>query len=347
MKKRPLPHMDDEQLIKYLTRELTDADAAAIRRSIEADPAAQQYLEQMEKIWNASGAIKDFQCIDPASDWPALRAKIGFPRIAAKPSALRQARHLTLRFVRVAAAILLVFAAGFMIYYYAGNGALSKMEWTARTAPDHTEAFTLPDGSQVFLNVGSRLVYPTRFKGLKRIVRLDGEAFFEVVPDGDRAFMIHASDLASVEVLGTSFNLRTDTGQRKVMLNVLNGKVAFFPKGKRRQAVEVNKDENAEYHNGTITQDVSLDLNFLSWKTQKLVFENTPLPQVMEQLSRYYHKQFIISDPGVDTLALTGTYQNQALEDVLEEISMVLDIAFTETQGMIRVISLDAESNEK
>jgi ferric-dicitrate binding protein FerR (iron transport regulator) len=67
----------------------------------------------------------------------------------------------------------------------------------------------------------------------------------------------------------------------------------------------------------------------------------------MEQLGRHYHKEFIIRDPGVDTMALTGTYKNQDLEDVLEEISLVLDIAFQETDGRIVVTSVEVQINEQ
>jgi ferric-dicitrate binding protein FerR (iron transport regulator) len=347
MKNLHAKNMDDDLLIKYLTGDLSAEDAEAIRLAIEADPAKKEYLEQMEKIWKLSGGIKDFQRIDTTGDWDSLRGRFGFSQQAATPSLINKTRSLAFRMIRVAAMILLVFAAGFMIYYYTGSGALSRMDWTTLAAPDHMEEITLPDGSHVSLNAGSSLAYPAHFKGRKRTVRLDGEAFFEVAGNEDKAFIIHVSEVATAEVLGTSFNLRTDPDKKKVLLNVLTGKVAFFPKGKRRQAIVLSKDEHAEYHNGKIRQQVSLDLNFLSWKTRTLVFENTPLPQVMEQLGRHYHREFMIRDPGIDTLALTGTYQNQEIAEVLEEMALVLGIAFKETDGMILVTTSDAQTHEE
>jgi transmembrane sensor len=339
--------MDDTLLIKFLRGELSGEDSEAIRISIEADPAKREYLEQMERIWKLSGSIKDFQRIDTTKDWNSIHEKFGFSSPSAEPSRFNKSRSLAFMIVRLAALVLLLFASGFMIYYYTGNGAISRMEWTSFAAPDHTEEITLPDGSIVSLNAGSRLAYPVEFKGRKRTVELNGEAFFEVARNENKAFIIHVTDMATVEVLGTSFNLRTDPGKKKVLLNVLSGKVSFFPKGKRRQAIVLSKDERAEYHNGKIHQQFSLDLNFLSWKTRTLVFENTPLPQVMEQLGRHYHKEIIIRDPRVDALALTGTYKNQELEEVLEEIGLVLDIEIKETEGMILVTTFDAQSNEE
>jgi transmembrane sensor len=339
--------MDDDLLIKFLRGELTGEDSEAIRISIETDPSKREYLEQMEKIWMLSGSIKDFQRIDTASDWKSIHERFGFSPPSAEPSVFHKNRRLAFPIVRVAALILLLFVSGFMIYYFTGNGAISRTKWTSLAAPDHMEEITLPDGSMVSLNAGSSLTYPVEFMGRKRTVKLNGEAFFEVARNENKTFIIHVSDMATVEVLGTSFNLRADPGKKKVLLNVLSGKVSFFPKGKRGQAIVLSRDEHAEYHNGKIHQQVSQDLNFLSWKTRILAFENTPLPQVLEQLGRHYHKEFIIRDTGVDTLALTGTYKNQELNEVLEEIGLVLDLEIMETDGMIQVSTFDAQSNEE
>ena len=122
---------------------------------------------------------------------------------------------------------------------------------------------------------------------------------------------------------------------------------AFYPKGKKKQALLLGKDEHAEYHNGHIQQHVSFDLNFLSWKTRTLIFDNTPLPQVLKQLGKHFYKEFHIMDTKLDTLALTGTFKNQKIDDVLQEISRVLDIAFEETDGRIQVRAFDVQTNEE
>jgi ferric-dicitrate binding protein FerR (iron transport regulator) len=345
MKMQPANIMDDELLMKYLTGNLTAEESETFRLSMEAEPANRKYLEQMELIWKSSGSIREFQSIDAAKDWNSLRERFGFSKQPEEHHPSRQIRRMTFRIMRVAAIILLAFASAFMIYYYTGN--LSKMDWITLDAPDQLEEITLPDGSRVSLNTGSRLAYPAEFKGRKRTVKLEGEAFFEVARNEDRAFIVIVADEASTEVLGTSFHLREDPGKKRVFLNVLTGKVAFYPKGKKKKALVLGKDEHAEYHNGHIQQHVSLDLNFLSWKTRTLIFDNSPLPQVLKQLGKHYHKEFHIMDRGLDTLALTGTYKNQKIDNVLEEISLVLDIAFEEADGRIQVRAFSVQTNEE
>lgn len=339
--------MDDELLLKYLSGDLTAEESKTIRLFLEAAPANREYLEQMEQIWKSSGSIRDFQSIDAAADWNSLHEKFGFSKQAREHHPSRQFRRMTYRVMRVAALILLAFASAVFIYYYTGNGRFSKLDWVTLDASEQSGEIILPDGSKVSINTGSRLSYPVEFKGSKRTVKLEGEAFFEVARNEEKAFVVIVADEASTEVLGTSFHLREDPGKKRVFLTVLSGKVAFYPKGKKKEALVLGRDEHAEYHNGHIKQHISFDLNFLSWKTRTLTFDNTPLPQVLLQLGKHYRKEFHIVDVGLDTLALTGTYKNQKIEDVLEEISLVLDIAFEVTDGRIQVESLDVQNNEE
>jgi transmembrane sensor len=347
MKKQAVHIMDEELLMKYLTGNLSVEESETVRLSMEAEPAKREYLEHMEQIWKSSGSIREFQSLDAAGDWNSLRERFGFSKQAQEHHPSRQIRRMTYRIMRVAALILLIFASTFLIYYYTGNGRLSKLDWITLDAAVQQEEVTLPDGSRVSLNTGSRLAYPAEFKGLKRAVKLQGEAFFEVARNEEKAFIVIVADEASTEVLGTSFHLKEDPGKRQVFLNVLTGKVAFYPKGKKKRALVLGKNEHAEYHNGQIHQPVSINLNFLSWKTRTLTFENAPLPEVLKQLGKHYQREFRIRDVRLDTLALTGTYKNQDIEDVLEEISLVLDIAFEETDGMIQVRAFDSETNEE
>jgi ferric-dicitrate binding protein FerR (iron transport regulator) len=347
MKKKRAYQLNEKLLMRYFTGGLTSQESDEIRKSVEADPGKRECLEQMEKIWNSSGSIKDFQAIDLFGDWNRLRGKMMFSEQAGRTRTNLgiHSRSLSYKLIRVAALILLAFASAFMLYYYTSNGPLSKRDWITVDVGDEPGEVKLPDGSMVSLNLYSNIAYPAGFKGRVRTVKLEGEAFFEVSRD-EKPFVVNVANQASVEVLGTSFNLRADPEKKKVFLSVLTGKVALFPKGKKKHARVVEQNEQAVYQNGSILPAISFDLNFLSWKTRKLVFENTPLPDVVEQLGRHYHKQFLIREQGLNTLTLTGTYANQKLEEILEEIALVLELDFEETDGVIRVTATDVQTNE-
>ena len=86
---------------------------------------------------------------------------------------------------------------------------------------------TLQDGSRVSLNSNSELLYPEKFRGKKRAVRLTGEAFFEVEEYPEKPFLVNIEEKAMVEVLGTSFNIRSDPSGEAISVLVVEGRVAL------------------------------------------------------------------------------------------------------------------------
>jgi len=328
---------DDEQLRKYFQGELDRQESRPIKRELDTNPAARQYFEQMKKIWEHSKSINEFEATDTESGWTDWKKKITISDQEVEIHS-RPMTNYAFKFLRTAAAILLVGLAASLIYYYTGIGRMNRVEWITYESGETQDRLELPDGSAVFLNYGSSLQYPEEFKGKKRLVILEGEGFFEVERNEKKSFIIDAGDEAVAEVLGTSFNLRTDPESKKVYLSVLSGKVAFYQKGKEKEAKTFGLDEHAIYDNGGVSQSLDLDLNFLSWRTQTLEFESTPLTEVVEQLGRHYRKDIMIVGRGLDTLALTGIYKNQSLADVLEEIEIVLEIKFDDVAGEIHAL---------
>ncbi|MFC2080948.1 FecR domain-containing protein [Bacteroidota bacterium] len=337
MKNQAKYPIKDDLLMKYLSGDLSEEESKAVQLFLESDPDHRVYLEEMRKIWNLSSGINEFQSIDKKQDWLTLQERIKSSETSNGSTIRMQSRQLSYRIIRIAAVFLLAFATAFTVYYYSGHGPLSKMQWVTVNVTGQPEGITLPDGTRVFLNARSELSYPVEFKRRTRSIRMNGEAYFEVARNENKPFIVHVSDAASVEVLGTSFNLRTDPEGKRVFLNVASGKVAFYPKGQKRHARLMTQDEQAIYEDGKIKNVLTLDLNFLSWKTKSLQFENTPIENVLDQLGRHYRKEFRIIDQQLDSLTLTGVYSDESIGDVLEEIELVLDIRFEEVNGSIEV----------
>ena len=362
MKNKPTYNLDDDLLRKYLSGDLSAKQSKGLNQILESDPTVKHYLEQMDKIWKTSGRIGEIEKIELEGDWKAIQQKAETRSMASSgnlnlsenlnsagsPASTKtqvSTRTLAFRFVRIAAIFILVSLAAYMLYYYTGNGAMSKMDWITVVSTNAQQEITLSDGSRISLNSGSSLVYPASFKGKKRLVELEGEAFFDIARDAGRPFLINIASEAEAEVLGTSFNLRQDPKNRKVFLNVVTGKVAFYAKGKKKEAEIVEQEEQAVYENGSVRQKANFNLNFLSWKTRTLEFENTPLPEVVEQIGRHYRTEIHIVDDKLDTLALTGIYKNQSIDEVIEEIGLVLDLEFRKEGSTINVSGIEFDIN--
>ena len=132
-----------------------------------------------------------------------------------------------------------------------------------------------------------------------------------------------------MEVLGTSFNLRSDREGGSVNVQVVSGRVAFFTPETESNKTILIKDEKALLQNGTISKDDSKDKNFLSWKTGILYFEDEKIENVFYELTKYYNKEFILKDIDSKGIRLTSKFDNQELESVLEEIKLVLNLDYT------------------
>jgi ferric-dicitrate binding protein FerR (iron transport regulator) len=132
-----------------------------------------------------------------------------------------------------------------------------------------------------------------------------------------------------VEVLGTSFNLRSDSTDSSVAIHVTDGRVAFFTPETEKSKTILTKGEQAVLRKGTISVAESRDINFLSWKTGILNFNDEKIEDVLGELARFYNKVFKLNNPGGKDIRLTSTFDNEELESVLEEIKVVLKLNYT------------------
>ncbi len=197
---------------------------------------------------------------------------------------------------------------------------------------------TLSDGTRVYLNKNARLTYPKSFTGPTRAVSLSGEAFFEVAKNPEKSFLI-TSGAVVTRVLGTSFNVNASR-KDSVLVTVLTGKVAVSEREKKEAQLSLTPGEIGIYHKGIFSEAPNTDPNFLAWKTGILTFSNTPLPIVIRDLSSYYSQPIQLESKGLATCALTATFRQQSLEEVLSEMQLVLPI---QVQRKGRTILLTGE----
>jgi transmembrane sensor len=258
--------------------------------------------------------LDNFQSIDVEGDWNLVKDRIEF----------REHRK-TFTFWQAAAIITLVLSVGFLANQY----LLNPPEIMIASSGDEKKDVVLPDGSQVQLNVHSELSYPEKFRRNSRNVSFAGEGFFQILRDPDKPFIVNMEDRATVEVLGTSFNIDAPLGEKETRVQVVDGSVAFYTIGGRESRVILEKGDQAEIQKGQIVLNSDPDPNFLSWQTGILYFEQSPITEVVKQLENHYYRKIILDKDFPDDIQFTSTIDNQKLEDVLEEMSLVLRLAIT------------------
>jgi transmembrane sensor len=231
-------------------------------------------------------------------------------------------KNKTLYRFAVAASMILLLGLGLFVTKYNSQ----KNNYLVYTTKDAVNEIVLTDGSHIWLNTMSILKVPKIFSKKEREITLRGEAYFEIARDESKPFKILTGNTVT-EVLGTSFNVELDTLSGNVKIVVNSGKVAFYNSGDKRNkeillpgnlAVFLMKDQ-------VIKVSSNDDLNFLSWKTGTLKFYNTPIDQVCNELTRHFNKK-VFSTITAKDLKLTGTFQNDSLEEILSTIKLTLDV---------------------
>ncbi|MBL7965951.1 MAG: FecR domain-containing protein [Prolixibacteraceae bacterium] len=201
---------------------------------------------------------------------------------------------------------------------------------------------TLSDNSKVYLNSGSKLIYPAKFDPDKREVYLEGEAIFEVAHDASHPFYVITHDL-EVKVLGTIFNLSAYHDDKTVNTVLENGSVELrfesnswlgFSKVKMVPGMLAVFDPAAK----NIDQTKVNTENYTSWKDGYLVLEKSTLESIAKKLSRYYNVSIGFDNPELALETFSGDLDlgNSAIQ-VLELIAQTMDIEINQVGSEIRI----------
>jgi len=195
----------------------------------------------------------------------------------------------------------------------------------------------LADSTEVWLNAGSRLVYPSQFAENKRKVQLQGEAFFKVSKDKTRPFTVETSHSA-LKVLGTSFNLRAYPDEKTEETVLVEGSVSIhIGKSFFGEDVLLKPDQRiiAGYPDRSYSI-LEVDVhNYTSWTDGSLVFKEEPLSRVLGRIARFYNVRISCEDAD-ENRKITGKLDlKQDYLRVLNALELISQGNYTEKNGTI------------
>ncbi len=224
-----------------------------------------------------------------------------------------------------------------LIYHNLKN-TVEQLKYNTLVVPRKGEyQLQLSDGTKIWLNSESELVYPIQFGAGERVVELKGEAYFEVAKDKERPFIVKSRD-ANVRVLGTSFNVRSYDEEVGTQTTLVEGKVALvtpqssFVLQPGQQGICKKGDENIQVY----TVDTRL---YTAWKDGMFRFKNMPLEEIMETFSRWYGVEVQFEKDHLKKLHFTGNlkrYKN--INPHLNMITLTTDVKFSVKEDVIMVM---------
>jgi transmembrane sensor len=196
-----------------------------------------------------------------------------------------------------------------------GSGVATRVY---TTAPGERLTVTLSDGTQLTLAPDTRLGVPATYGVTSREVTLEGEAVFTATHDVERPFTVRTSQAVTRDI-GTTFDIQAYPEATTTRVIVSEGRVDV-------RGVSVGAGQLAlvaRHGVPTVTSGVHAD-RYLAWRTGQLVFEATPVPEVLATISRWYDLDVRAPDPALATRHVTATFTNAPVDEVLTSLAATL-----------------------
>ncbi len=264
--------------------------------------------------------------------------------------------------LRLTAAFVIILAAGLLYYYFVSSR--SGLPSTAQTESvaarqvvkeNHSSSplqVMLPDGSQVTLQKNSLLRYPSTFSETRREVYLSGEAFFSVIRNPNKPFLVYAKELTT-RVLGTSFRVSAYESEKQITVEVKSGKVSVYasedtasrqaaPKPAFQEVI-LTPNQKVVYSREEVRIEKKLVenpvLTIPKQEAAQLVFEDAPAPKVFDALEKAYSIEIVYDREVMSHCPLTATLSDEPLFDKLAVLCKAIEARYELTDGKIVIHS--------
>ena len=273
-----------------------------------ADDANLAYYNQLKKIWDDSRQLALASTVDESRAWQKFHQRI-------HPAPVRRT---SFGWMRIAASVIIIVGLGLLAYRVFNDRTKEITVVAQKTVLNDT----LPDGSVITVNKGSSISYLSKFKGETRQVSLKGEAFFNVTPNKKKPFIISVNDV-QITVVGTSFNVKTVNGNTDVVVET--GIVKVTRAGKTVE-LKANEEVVVNAKDSALTKEKVSDQLYKYYRTKEFICDDTPLWKLVEVINEAYNSHVVIGDPALKDMGITTTFNNESLEQVLNVISLTLNI---------------------
>jgi transmembrane sensor len=220
----------------------------------------------------------------------------------------------------------------------------------------------LPDGSKVWLNAGSKITYDKNFGETSRNLQLTGEAYFDVVHNASRPFIIHTQAM-DIKVLGTQFNVKSYPDEQTTETSLIRGSIEVTLNHRKADRIILKPNEKLVVDNdqagdssaspqkrakaeaqkplmslGTLHY-FSLDSTILetSWVENRLVFEDQSFEEIALKMTRWYGVTFTFLNEKVKALRFTGNFKDESLEDALKAMQITADFGYSISDNNVTI----------
>jgi len=329
-----------KSILQFLANEMTAPERAAFFQWLEVDPANKQLYAEIKHLYTAS----EMAGAEPLANINDLYRS--FKKQIAKPSPKVMTVRRMMRNLQRVAAILLLPVAGFSIWQMLATKAPDRtaaveldVEYSYYTPRGVMGLVTLPDSTKVWLNSGTTIHLSKEFSANNRTVTLSGEAYFDVAKDTQHPFIVELPEGSRIHVYGTQFNVLCYPAENIIQTTLVEGSLGIESKMlKQKLQLKPNESLVMEVDKGKYVQQEKVDVELhTSWKDGRLIFRNTPAPEVFAKLSRWFNFDFEIQDASINNFHFTATFDRENVAQVMELLHFSSPIEYTITKEKVTI----------
>ena len=306
-----------EIILRFLEGISTDEEVTLLQTWLQESEANRQYFDEINNTFQASVTLNRFNHPSVENAWSKVSKSI--EQAPVRNTSRSKSRVLLV--LKIAASICFLVVSGSLLFKILSENNVQQQSTIVRNSKDNNTRILLPDSSTVWLNANSTLEYAPEFGKTLREVTLKGEAFFDV-KKGSKAFIVRTDNM-QVHVKGTRFNVEAYKKNGTVKTTLEEGNVELHVDGNNEFFTMKPGDQiilNTKLNN-VIVQKVDPS-DFSAWKEEKLIFDNTPLSEVIAKLENRYKVNITIKSEKAKSERLSMTIEQEDIQEVLDLIKL-------------------------
>lgn len=309
-----MEYQDSDLLFRYCKDLCADVEKKKVEAWLNE---SEEHRKLLYDLQNALALEDDIKAME------AINVKAAYQRTR-KGIKKKRNRQIVARLIKYAAFLTLpLFLSSVILGYLYFNESEEKVQYVEFTASvGSVVRYELPDNSVVWLNSGSTLRYPTIFRGEKREVDLQGEAFFDVQTDKEHPFYVNTSSGIRVCVYGTRFNVSAYENEDYVETVLESGHISVFIPISGTSEV-LNPGEGLLFDKKALQFMKSrVDISEkTAWKDGKLIFRNTSLDEMLKKLSQHFNVDIHFNNKSGKNYTFRATFRYESLFQILDYLS--------------------------
>ncbi|TDO03434.1 FecR family protein [Sunxiuqinia elliptica] len=313
---------------RYIRGEATEREAKILLEWLEKNPEERTAYYQEKDIWDSYAFVNNSQNYSSEEELLKLKRRIRFnpKKSFSMPGPLK-----------VAALLLLAFLSGWLVQFLIANQGTSDVvaEMREVVVPNgQIHQLFLADGSRIWLNSGSKIDVPSFFTGNDRKVSLEGEAFFEIAKDPEHPFKVEVKG-QTIEVLGTSFNVRAYPDADVVQTTLHTGKIKLHTS---REVLNLLPGEQTNVHinTGKIQVKNVNPVNYYSWRDGRYELKDECLTDVFRLVERWYDVSITYDENDFKDMRFSVVLKrNKSVEHFLALLNLSIPIQYQKNMDEI------------